>query len=268
VHIVVCVKQVPDPEGPPSSFVVHPEQRRVEPRGIAPVLSPFDENALEAALRIRDLSSDPVIVTVLTLGWKTSHAVLSKALAAGADSLVKVDDPLFDTARLDSHGTALALASSIRRIGGFDLVLAGRQSADWNAGTVGVFLAEFLGIPAVTLARKVEMHEGHVRIERLLPNGYEVIRSPVPCLVVVSNEVGELRYPTLMQRKGAVNKPVTVWRAEDIGVQGQMKPKTVLRRLFRPAMREGRCIRIAGATPTDAGRELAGRLRQDGIIGN
>ena len=141
MNIIVCIKQVPDPEGPQDCFAINPETVRVEPRGIPPVLSLFDENALEAALRIKDAHGEEVKITVVSVGRRISNAVLQKALAVGADDLVKVEGEAFESGSLDSFATASALAATIKQIDAYDLILAGRQAADWNAGQVGIFLA-------------------------------------------------------------------------------------------------------------------------------
>ena len=266
MKIIVCMKQVPDPEGPQDCFAINPETVRVEPRGIPPVLSLFDENALEAALRIKDDHGEEVKITLVSLGGRISNAVLQKALAVGADDLVKVEGEALESGGMDSFGTASALAATIRKIGTYDLVLAGRQAADWNAGQVGIFLAGLLGHPVVTLAKKVDIQGEHVAVERLLPNGYETVRTKLPAVVIASNEVGEMRYPTMIQRRQAKKKPVTAWGASDIGLEGTPQNRVVLKRLFAPEMRKGQCHLIDGETPDEAGRNLAQRLRNDGIL--
>ena len=266
MNIIVCIKQVPDPEGPQDCFVINPEAVRVEPRGLPPVLSLFDENALEAALRIKDACEDEVKITVVSMGRRISNAVLQKALAVGADDLVKVEGEAFDSAVQDSTSTAYVLAAAIERIGTYDLILAGRQAADWNAGQVGIFLAGVLGLPAVTMARRLDVQGASVVVERVLPNGFERVRAPLPAVVVASNEVGEMRYPTMIQRREAKKKPVRAWGAEAIGFEGFPKNRVVLRRLFAPEVRQGQCRIVDGETPAAAGRNLARRLRQDGIL--
>lgn len=267
MNIIVCVKQVPDPEGPQDCFVIHPEALRVEPRGIPPVLSLFDENGLEAALRIKDaLGDEDVKITVVSVGKKISNAVMQKALAAGADELVKVEDDAFESGALDSHATASILASAIKKLGKWDLILAGRQAADWNAGQVGIGIARLLGIPAVTLVKKLEVKGEHAILERVTASGYEIVRTPLPALIVASNEVGVMRYPTMIQRREAKKKPVVSWGAADLGLKGALQNRLILRRLFAPQMRKGECLVVEGETPAEAGRNLAHPLANDGII--
>jgi len=266
MNIIVCIKQVPDPEGPSDSFVINTEANRVEPRGIPPVLSLFDENALEAALQIKDADIDNVKITILSIGKRISNAVMLKALAAGADELVKVEDEMFDSGNLDSFCAASALASAIKKIGVYDLILVGRQAADWNAGQVGIGIAHMLGIPAVTLAKKVEIDKDGLFVERVLSSGYERVKVLLPAVVMASNEVGELRYPTVLQRREAKKKPITAWRAEDIGFDGSIERKVVLLRLYTPEIRQGKCEIIEGLSLADAGKNLAKRLREADVI--
>jgi electron transfer flavoprotein beta subunit len=267
MEIIVCIKQVPDPEGSQDCFAIDREALRVEPRGIPPVLSLFDENALEVALRVKDARKEgDVEITVVSMGKKISNAVLQKALAVGADALVKVEDDALESGAVDSCVTACVLAAAIKKIGKYDLILAGRQAADWNAGQVGIGIAHLLGIPAVALVRKVDVVGGHAISERVTASGYEIVKTPLPALLVASNEVGELRYPTMIQRRDAKRKPVVSWRMAEVGVEGRLQTRLVLKGLFAPEMRKRQCQFIEGQTPAQAGRKLAQRLRSDGLI--
>jgi electron transfer flavoprotein beta subunit len=267
MEIIVCIKQVPDPEGSQDCFAIDREALRVEPRGIPPVLSLFDENALEAALRVKESRKEgDVKITVVSMGKRVSNAVLQKALAVGADALVKVEDDAFESGALDSHVTACVLAAAIKKIGQYDLVLAGRQAADWNAGQVGIGIAHLLGIPAVALVRKVEVKGAHAISERVTASGYEIVKTPLPALFVTGNEVGALRYPTVMQRREAKKKPVVSWGMVEVGLEGRPQKRLVLKGLFTLEVSKRQCQFIEGETPAEAGRKLAQRLRSDGLI--
>jgi electron transfer flavoprotein beta subunit len=267
LEIVVCVKQVPDPECGRDSLAISGDSLRVEPRGLSPVLSPFDENALEAALRIKDASaSDAVRVTVLSVGKKIARVVVETALAAGADAFVKVEDERFGADQLDSFATASVLAAAMAKLGRCDLLLAGRQAADWNAGQVGVGVAHLRKVPVVTFARRVDVDAGTVIVERLTCDGYERVRAALPAVVTVSNEVGALRYPSIAQRKAARSKPVVAWNAADIGCDTPPPRRLRLVGLSSPASRETQCVLVEGADGADAGRKLAERLHRDGVL--
>ena len=245
-----------DPEAPLSLFELAPDGRHlVSPPGTPPVLSSFDENALEAALKIKDAAGAKV--TVISMGNKLAAPVLKKTLAAGADELLLLEDEAFED--LDSNSTAEVLAASIRKLGGFDLVLCGRQAADTDAGQVGLGIAAKLGIPAITLARKVEAAEGKVRVERVLPDGHEVVEAALPAVVTASNEVGELRFPPVKAVIAAQKVLPTTWTAADLGLDPAASARTSLVKFFVPP-RDVQCEFLQG-TLEEIAESLAGVLR-------
>jgi len=263
IRIIVCVKQVIDPEAPVSLFKVDVEAKRaVPPVGTPPVLNPFDENALEAALRIKD--TQEARVTVLSMGRNLAKPVMNKSLAAGADELILLEDDAFRD--FDSCSTAYILVQAIKRLGGYDLILCGRQAADTDAGQVGSGIAAIMGIPSVTVARKVEVNNGGVRVERVLLDGYEVVEAKMPVLITASNEVGELRHPGIKDVIAAQKKPTSVWNAQDLGIDSSPAKQTNLLRLFIPERIEDKCQLIEGKTRAEAAANLALELRKAGII--
>ncbi|MBI2304294.1 MAG: electron transfer flavoprotein subunit beta/FixA family protein [Chloroflexi bacterium] len=266
MDIIVCVKQVPDPETPPASFRIDPGTNKVIPaQGIAPVISTFDELAVEAALRIKDKHGGKV--TAMTLGPESARDVLKHAMAMGADEGIHLLDAAFGDG--DGWATAYALAQAIKKVGRYDLVLCGRQAADWDAGQVGLGIAEFLNLPSVTPIKKVEVSDGKLGVERLVADGFEVLEVSPPALLTVSNELGEPRYPTLRGIMMAARKQVTTWNAQDIGVEasqvGARGARTKLLRLFIP-IRESKCEIVEGEDVVDAATKLALRLRESKII--
>jgi len=265
MHIIVCMKQVPDPEGPRDAFEVNQASGLVEPRGIPPVLSLFDENALEMALRIKDVHPAGAAVSVISLGKRISSAVMLKALAAGADEIVKIEDETLDAGRLDSFATAHLLAAAIRKIP-YDLIITGRQAADFNDGQVGIGLAHILDLPVVTLARAVTVQGSELRAERVLAHGYEVMCAPLPAVIMASNEVGELRYPSMIQRREAKQKPVRTWGLADIGLAAPPATRLTRKRLYAPELRERQCRMFSAGSPADAVRNLAMQLKEDRVI--
>ena len=261
VNIIVCIKQVSDPEAPASAYQIDAEARRVILKGVPPVLSPFDENALEAALRIKDAHESKV--TVISAGRNLSKAVLMKSLAAGADELLLLEDSAFE--EMDSYATAFTLASAIRKLGQYDLILTGREAADTNAGTVGSGIAEILGIPSITIVRKVELKGGKVIAERVVSDGYEVAEAPLPSLITVSNELGELRYATVQELVASRSKPIMTWNAKELGVDPSQMRRARLLRLSIP-QKESRCEIVQGETAEERGVNLAVKLREAQIL--
>jgi len=260
-NIIVCIKQVLDPEAPTSTYQVDTATKRMSQKGVPPVMSPFDENALEAALRIKD--AQPSKITVLSLGKNLSKAVLRKSLAAGGDELVLLEDDAFDN--LDSFATASVLAAAIRKVGSYDLIFTGTQAADWNAGAVGAGIAEMLGIPGITAARKVELGDGRVKVERVTSDGYEVIEAPLPVLMTVSNELGELRTTPLKEIMAAQKKPLTTWKAADLGIDLAPLGRRKMLSLAIP-QRESRCEMVPGGNEEELGANLALKLREKEVI--
>ena len=266
MDFIVCVKQVPDPEAPPASFKVDPAANKVvPPPGVPPVISTFDEIAVEAALRLKDAHGGKI--TVLSLGNNLVRDVVKKPLAMGADELVLLEDPAYEDG--DSWSTAYALSMAIKKIGAYDIIFCGRQAADWDAGQVGVGIAELLGIPTVTLAKKVEASDGKVRVERVVADGDEVVEIPTPCLITVTNELGEPRYAPLKGIMKAAKIQPTIWKPGDIGVDtaqvGAAGRWAKLVKLFQP-VKEGKCEIIEGENVADAAVNLAKRLREAKVI--
>jgi electron transfer flavoprotein beta subunit len=262
LNIIVCIKVVLDPEAPVSTFKIDPEAKRAIPaKGVPPVINPYDENSLEAALRIKDLH--PSKITAISMGKDLPKAVVKKSLAAGADELILLEDDLFEN--LDGYSTAYILAAAIKRIGEYDLIFTGRQAADTNAGQVGSGIAEILGIPSVTVAQKVELADDRVKVERVLSDGYEVIEVPLPALITISHELGELRSIQVRELMAAQKKQVIIWQAQDLGVELSSTERSRMLQLFMPA-KESRCQIVEGETSEEAGANLALKLRESKII--
>jgi len=264
--MIVCCKQVIDPEAPPASFKVDTSANKVvPPQGVPPVISPFDEHAIEAALRIKDAQGGKI--TAITLGIDLLRDVVKKPLSMGADELVLLEDEAYIDG--DSWSTAYALAMAIKKIGEYDLIFCGRQAADWDSGQVGSGIAEILGLPSVTLAKKVEPADGKVKVERVTADGYDVVEVSMPALITVSNELGEARYPTIKGIMTAKRKEPIVWKPADISVDtsqiGAAGRHIKLLKLFQP-VREGQCEIIEGESLEEAAANLALKLREAKIL--
>lgn len=266
MNIIVCVKEIVDPEMPPESFNIDPARNiALTPDSLPTVISPFDGQAVEAALRIKDTHGGKV--TILSLGYDLHREVVKKPLAMGADELILLEDEVFSEG--DSWSVAHALAFGIKKIGDYELILCGRQAADWDAGQVGLGIAEILGLPSVTLARKIETMDGKAKVERVTPDGFEIVEVSLPALITVSNELGEPRYPTAMGIIESLGKQPMIWKPEDIGMDlsetGSRGRRVKLLKLFKP-VREGKCEVIGGDTPEEAAVILALRLREAKVL--
>jgi electron transfer flavoprotein beta subunit len=264
IRIGVLAKQVLDPEMPMAAFRIDGDGKKVvPPSSIPPVVNGFDENAVEAALRIKD--GQEATVTVISSGTTFALDVMKKPLSMGADELVLLQDDAFDNT-IDSFLTAQLLAAAVRKLGGFDLIICGRQASDWDNAQVPLGVAEILGLSCVTLGRSVEVQDGKVRVERIIPDGYEVVEAGMPTLVTVSNELGQPRYPTLRGIMAATRKKPTIWDASDLALdQSQSDSRVTLRQLFVPVS-DQECEFIGGEDAADAGRLLALKLREAKLI--
>jgi len=264
VNMIVCCKQVPDPEAPPTVFKVTNNKVTVPP-DIKPVIGQYEEFALEAALKIKDTVGGKI--TALSLGNNFARDVIKKTLAVGSDELILLEDEAFEDS--DSWSTANALAMTIKKIGEYDIIFCGRQSSDWDAGQVGLGIAEILGIPAVILARKVEITNGKARVEQVLPDGCRSVEVALPTLITVTSELGALRYATLKGIMAAGKKQPVVWKPADIGLEpsqvGAAARRSKLDKLFQP-VKEAKCEIITGETPAEAGANLAVRLREAKLL--
>ncbi|HJP41762.1 MAG TPA: electron transfer flavoprotein subunit beta/FixA family protein [Dehalococcoidia bacterium] len=267
MKIIVCVKQIPDPETPAASFRVDEAAKKVVPaQGIAPVVNPYDPQATEAALRLKEAAGEGS-VTVVSLGEESARDAIKHALAMGADEGVLVTGPEFDG--IDNFQTAVALAKTIEKLEGADLVLMGRASADWDMGVVPSGVAQIMGVPFVSVAKSIDNNGGILRVERVLDDGFQTVDVPTPAVVSISNEFGEPRYPQLRQIMLAAKKTVQVWGADDIGIAGSESGEAnrwfPLEALYVPTV-ESNVEIIEGDSPEEKARNLALKLRDAKLV--
>ncbi len=263
MRAVVCLKQVIDPLTPASSLVVDEDATKIlTATNSPPVVNGFDEQALEAALRLREKMGDLEIIA-LSLGDDFNVEVMKRALAVGADELVLVQDASLDT--WDSRYVGATLAAAVRYLGGADLVLCGRQASDWDNGLVPLVLAEELDMPCLTLAKKLEIDGSHVRVERVLADGTQLMSAPLPAVVTVTSEFGELRYPTLPARLAATRRRPRQLRLADIAAPQRRTPPLDIRELTIPVTSR-RCQLVEGPDDIAAGARLAEVLLESGLV--
>lgn len=209
MNVVVLAKYVPNPTGTPRLG----EDNLLVREGVEGGLDPGDEPAIEAALEAVEQAGGEV--TVVSMGPAPAMEAVRKALSIGVHrGVVITDDALRGS---DTLATAQVLAAAIQ-LQEFDLVFAAVESTDGYTGTLPQTLAEFLGVPALTFARKVEINDGSVRIERQTETGYQVVECPLPALVTVTAGATTPRYPTLKGIMQAKQKPVDQHTIEDLGL--------------------------------------------------
>src|SRR4051794_3389022 len=251
MDIVVTVKQVPDPDIPPTHFKVDEAAKKViPPAGVAPVMNGYDANALEAALRLKEQLGGKV--TVVSLGPDAARDTLKRAIAMGADPAIHVNDPALNDA--DSTTTALALSAAIKTLDHFDLVLCGRQASDTDGGQVHLGVAQHLGLPAVSPVQKIDDASAEsVTAERIIEDGYQRLKIKLPALLGVSSEMNEPRYPPLKGIMAAGRAQIPVLTAAELGLN-EASPKVKLRRLYVET-REARVELIQADSLEDAGKQ-------------
>jgi electron transfer flavoprotein beta subunit len=217
MHVVVLIKQVLDPEVPSRAFRVNREQKVPDVARAPQVMSIFDGNALEVALKLREAKGSGVKVTALSLGEKSAEDVLRKALAVTADEAVLVSDPVF--ADLDSFGKARVLAAAIRAMGDIDLVLAGRQAADWEAGQVGSLVADELGWPCVAFVSRISPDGNALQLRRELDDGFQTVKLAGPAVLTITNDDSNvLRFAKVRDVMMSSRKPIANWNAARLGL--------------------------------------------------
>ena len=261
MQVIVCIKQVPNT----TDVRIDPETNTLIREGVESIINPFDENAIEAALQLKD--SLGAKVTVITMGPPQAESALRDALAMGADDVYLVSDRVL--AGSDTWATSYALAQAIRKIGPADLILCGKQAIDGDTAQVGPGIAEFLDLPIVTYIRKLEVVDGKVRVERVFEDGFEVIETPIPVVLTVLKEMNVPRLPSLKGRMRAKRAEIKTLSAADIeadpaliGLKGS--PTRVVK-IFSPPRKSGG-MKLDGTSPMDAARIVIEKLREQRII--
>ncbi len=216
MNVLVCMKQILDPDIPARDFRINAERREAERGGANLVPNIFCENALETALQLRDATGGTV--TALTFGPEEAEEVLRKALAMTADEAAIVRrDP---GPAPDAGTVARVLAAAARKLGSFDVVMVGRESGDWGVGQTGGLLAEELGLPMVALVDQVGSAADGVTLRRQTDYGFDTIEARPPVLVAITNCEGNVpRIPKTRDVMKSYRKPLTSWRADELGVE-------------------------------------------------
>lgn len=267
MNLIVCIKKIPDPEIPPSKFRLDEVAMRViPPEGIPPVMNPYDAQAVELALRLKEKQGGKI--TILSLDVEQDTSVIKQALAMGADEGLLLADKAF--ANLESFCCASLLSKAIEIKDGFDLILCGRQAADWDEGVVGAGIAHALGLPLVTLAYEADLLEGReLRVKRTTLDGYQVFGVPLPSVITVSHEIGQPRLPSGWGIISASKKPITIWAADKLGLHpaaiGEQSGRKTRVKLFT-SQHKRKCEIIGGETASAAGSNLAERLTKEGLL--
>ena len=255
MKIVVCVKQVPD-----SAAKVVVENGKVS-WGDAPlVINPWDEFAMEAALRQKEALGGTV--TAITIGNEGAKDALKHALAMGADDAILISDQAL--ANLDTQAVARLLASAIQKIDGVDLAFFGRQAIDGDSGIVPAQTARLLGWPSLTLASVVQAEAGSVRVERSTEEGRQILKAKLPAVLSVAKDYGEPRYPSFMGIRKAQRTEIPTWTLAELGIPA---PAAVVTwpEVMNLQVRDIKCEIFSG-TPDEIANALTDKLMQEKVL--
>jgi electron transfer flavoprotein beta subunit len=217
MNILVCLKQILDPEIPARDFRVDPVRREAEQGSANLVTNIFCENALETALQLRERAG-AARITVLSYGAPRAEDSLRKALAMKADAAALVTND--GNTNPDPLTVARVLAAAIRKLGTFDLIMTGREAGDWGAGQTGGLLAEELGLPCVSFVDSIEMAEGRLRLKRQTDTGWELLEATPPVVLTVTNDEHNVpRIPKVRDVMMSYRQPLPIWTLDDLGIE-------------------------------------------------
>lgn len=266
MHIVVCIKQVPDS----AQIRVHPVTNTIMRQGVPTIINPYDLFALEEALRLRDKVGGEV--TVLTMGPPMAEDSLRKALTFGADRAVLLTDRFF--AGSDTLATSFALASALTKVGEEfgkpPIVFTGKQTIDGDTAQVGPGIAKRLGLNQLTyVARIVEMDpaSGTMTVERRAEGGIQVLSTRMPVLITMLEGTNEIRRGTLDDALRAAKAPIVTWNAADAGITDMTKcglrgSPTIVKKVFAPNARaeKAKLIDTTDRGPDELAAALMGAI--------
>jgi electron transfer flavoprotein beta subunit len=259
MKIVVCVEQVPDTE---TRVRVAASGASISEADVSTwIVSPYDEFAIEEALRIKEKKGGEVVL--LSVGPERAQEALRKGLAMGADSALLVKDPALDTS--DTLGVARALAAAIRTLGPVDLVLCGQQGVGGDHSQVPGMLAELLDLPQVTVAVKLEIGDGQATVEREIEGARETWTTALPALISAQKGLNEPRYAALKGIMAAKKKPLNVLNLAGLGLDAAaVAPKLRVSRLELPPARPP--VRLIEGEPAAQAAELVRLLHEEAKV--
>ncbi|OIO32995.1 MAG: electron transfer flavoprotein subunit beta [Candidatus Omnitrophica bacterium CG1_02_40_15] len=258
MNIIVCIKQVPDT----TNVRIDPETNTLVRSGVQSIINPFDMYAIEEAVRLKEKFGG--LVTIVTMGPPQAEEALREAISLGGDEAVLISDRAF--AGSDTWATSYTLSKAIQKIGKFDIVICGKQAIDGDTAQVGPGVAAFLDIPQITFVKKIEeinigstpAPQGYgagrvpeyqsasveyIRAERMTEEGYDIVESPLPCLITVVKEINEPRLPSLKGKMRAKKIEIKKLEAKDLDADpnslGLKGSPTKVVKIFTPPPRKG-----------------------------
>ncbi|MHB1355651.1 MAG: electron transfer flavoprotein subunit beta/FixA family protein [Anaerolineae bacterium] len=266
MHTIVCIKSVPDS----TNVEINPETNTLRRDQVGSIINPFDQYALEEALRLQEAHGGSV--TVITMGPPQAIKELREALALGCDAAVLLSAREF--AGSDTWATAYTLSLAIRKLAPYDLVICGRQAVDGDTGQVGPGIACQLGIPQLTYVsriRALDPDRKTIIVERMLEEGREVVQAELPTLLTVLKDLNQPRFPTPRGLRKAQRAEIPTWGLQDLpGVDtsllGLDGSPTRVKRIDTPPERLAAIKIMAGANVSERVAQLVAALGQEKLI--
>ena len=256
MKLVTCVKSTPD-----TTATVKVENGKVT-WGDAPlVINPWDEYAVEAALRLKELHGGTV--TAISIGGEEARIALKHALAMGAEDALLISDPAL--ADIDPQSVARVLAATLQKLGDVDLAFFGRQAIDDDCGTTAAQTARLLGWPALTLVSVIKMEGDGLRVERAIEEGRQIVTAKVPAIVSLVKDIGEPRYPSFMGIRRASKAEIPTWSLSQIGISA---PPVMIENqaLMTAPVLEVACELITGGNPQEIAERLAEKILGEKLL--
>ena len=257
MNIIVCIKQVPGT----TEIKIDPKTNTLVREGVKSIVNPFDAYALEEGVRLKERYGGKV--TVITMGPKQAEEALRETISLGADEGILLSDRAF--AGSDTWATSYVLSKAVAKMANYDIVICGRQTLDGDTGQVGPELSEMLKLPFVSYVSKVEeIKDKHIRVQRMIEEGHEVIETTLPAVITVVKEINVPRLPSLRGSMKAKTAKIPVWTAADIGAEADKagipgSPTRVVR-IFFPK-REHKSEMLQG-TPEEQVAKLVEKLEK------
>ncbi len=264
MHIVVCLKQVPNT----TQVKINPETNTLVRDGVESIMNPFDENALEMALQLKE-AHPGTRVTAVTMGPPQAADILKEAVGRGADDVLLLCDRA--VAGSDTLATSYAISCAVRSLGSPDLVLFGKQAIDGDTAQVGPGVADWLGIPCVACVRKCEIAADgkSATVERVSEDAYDVVEAPLPCALTVVKEANVPRMASLRgkmaARKLAIEPTTAAATGADPALLGLAASPTHVVRIFSPPAKTGGA-KWEGLEPAEAAQKLVAELKNRKLV--
>lgn len=211
MHYIVCIKQVPNT----TEIRIDPTTNTLVREGVESILNPFDAYAIEEAVRLKEAHGGSI--TAISMGPNQVESTLREAVSLGVDRIILLSDRKF--AGADTWATSYTLAAAIRKLGFYTLILTGQQAIDGDTAQVGPGIAAHLKIPQTCFVRKIESIDScNATVQRLMEDGIDTVQMKLPALISVVKEINIPRLPSLRGKRSAKSAELTVWNAEDLGL--------------------------------------------------